>query len=345
MTIEIITPTVEVIDIAQLMNTLPNKNDIVSPCSLLPEYVGRVCFNSYDKLDVDSYLNFNKKGANDAHRSLFEFNNVKVTCSMTQEHQLNQLASFIKDCRFLKFDINESMTNVGTYIGVVNLYGSIRAYIEILEQYLRGDTPEAPPQLYLTLVNVLHSCAKSIFTNWVTYDEIISMYYVYDNVISAYCHRYIDITSSIKLKRNKYNKILIKIISDRGLHNELVRHRMAVFMAESQRYVRYGIGENSKNPFKICIASIHNDDEYYKKLLLDSSQVGFNTYKMLLDAKYKAQVARASLPIATAITYFIYTDIEELYHIASLREASSALPMAQEVAKEIHNQLINKHLI
>jgi len=348
MTVEIISPKVEVYDINELFNSLPIPPiEVPNRCGeRLSEYIGRVCYNSYDKLKGDSFINFNRKAASDAHRSIFEFNNYKLCINVT-ESQLFSIIPYLSSCKYIKFHYtyNEYMKETRYYL--LSIVGSIRSFIEILEQFVLGEAgSNTPVWLFKCIYHMVTSLSTTVIDSWSTISEIIHYNDLITNMIYA-CPSYsfADITHLTSLKNDKYKKFLIKIVSDKGLHNELVRHRPMSVMAESQRYVRYGIGDNVKNPFTICIAAQHLTDDRYTNRVRAASEMAFDYYKELLKLNYPAQQARAALPVATAMTYFIYLDREELNHLLSLRAAKSALPMAQEVSQEIFIQVINKHLI
>ena len=356
MTVEIITPIVEVYDILSLFNSLPIPDEDTiyddllgkrpTACERLSEYIGRVCYNSYDKLTASSYFNFNRKAASDAHRSVFEFNNIRLSINV-KKSQLDQVINTINVSKYLKYQVFDNTPTKDEEYSIVNVYGSIRAFIELIEKLIVSDnTYQYPSWLIKIIDDMAVNLAPSIYWYWSTYEEIQKFLYTVNRLtFKGPSYTYADITTYNSMKNNKFNKFLIKIKSDKGLHNEIVRHRPMAVLAESQRYVRYGIGENAKNPFQVCVAACHMTDEQYINAVKEASEIAYSTYQKLLEDKYKAQLARAVLPVGTAMTYFIYVDRDELNHILSLRAATTALPMAQEVAKEIFIQAINKHLI
>lgn len=114
-------------------------------------------------------------------------------------------------------------------------------------------------------------------------------------------------------------------------------------MAESQRYVRYG-DKDSKNPLELCVASCDYDNPDYINSLELIGEESLTMYYHLLET-LPPQKARAVLPMGTAITHFMYASIEEWEHIFRLRVPKTALPMAQEVTKEIWYQMVSKGFI
>ena len=342
--IEIIKPEVEVLDLEKL------KEDkfgiIASPASRVPEYVGRVCYNSYDNMTEESYKQFNKKAANDSHRSIFEFNNIRISISINSNYSLVNLRSSIRENLFLKYNIISNEEFKGDVCYLVNIYGSCRSYIELLEKVVGGTAhSNFNLWLYVIIFEVMEKIVPSIFSNWSTIKEITKFYSSIKEMTPIPPYSYNDITTNINIKGDKFKKMLVKVVSDKGVHNELVRHRPMSFMAESQRYVRYGNGDNKKNPLRICVSTKDLEDSVYGIPVIESAKQSLNTYIELLDKGYPAQKARAVLPVGTAMTYFMYADLEEWRHVFSLRTSKFALPMAQEIVKEIRDQMVNKQLI
>jgi thymidylate synthase (FAD) len=337
MTINVITPSVKVIN---LQDPMFNKWDIgnVSSTEILSEYVGRTCYNSYDKLTDISYLKFNAGAAKKAHRSIFEFNNICISIQDLVHNEYIDICSLLDECKYIEYDIVENSDI--SYI--INIFGSFRSYIEILEKFINSEFLHVPNiRLFNSIYWALQDDSPNIFTNWSSYNEIDS-YHILMKPDEIYATTYTNITTLLG-GYNRYKKILVEVISDRGLHNEMVRHRPCSFMAESQRYVRYGI--DTINEFSICVATEHINDDIYIENVKKSSEASFNTYLKLLEAGYAPQLSRAVLPIGTSIRYFIYATLAEWHHIFRLRTSKMALPMAQEVVKEIRNQFINKQLL
>ena len=78
MTIKLIKPEVEIVDVSKF-NSLT-----------LMEHIGRVCYNSYDKVSKDSYIKFCQDGEKKGHRSIFEFNTCNLTiCEVSKSELFN----------------------------------------------------------------------------------------------------------------------------------------------------------------------------------------------------------------------------------------------------------------
>ncbi len=99
----------------------------------------------------------------------------------------------------------------------------------------------------------------------------------------------------------------------RALTHQLVRHRLASFNQQSQRYVRYAEGLDVIKPESI--AANPEASEAFDSLM---GQV-METYKAFLDAGVPAEDARYVLPNAAETKIVVTMNIRELLHFFSLR--------------------------
>lgn len=128
----------------------------------------------------------------------------------------------------------------------------------------------------------------------------------------------------------EHSTLSVMFFVDRGVSHELVRHRLAGFAQESQRYVNY-----SKDKFKneINIVDIRKGielDPQMKKLSSFEIDAIFSTwfiamsdaeksYMELIKLGASPQIARSVLPNSTRTTITITANYREWYHILSLR--------------------------
>jgi thymidylate synthase (FAD) len=128
--------------------------------------------------------------------------------------------------------------------------------------------------------------------------------------------------------------ISIKVITDRSVSHEIVRHRMASYAQESQRYINY-----SKDKFGNEITFVKpnyweiNSPSY---LLWESAcRLAEQNYLMLLEDGAKPEEARAILPNSTKTEIVMTMNLREWRHFFELRCAKGAHPMIREVANMI----------
>jgi len=139
----------------------------------------------------------------------------------------------------------------------------------------------------------------------------------------------------------------VKIITDRGISHEIVRHRPSSYAQESTRYCNYC---NSKfnNHISFIIPpwldlpegewtwnNINKSDilaknlvaQYWVKSMLDSEQ----TYNNLISEGWNPERARSVLPNSLKTEIVITADLAEWQHIFKLRIASDAHEQIREI--------------
>ena len=115
----------------------------------------------------------------------------------------------------------------------------------------------------------------------------------------------------------------------RALTHQLVRHRLASFNQQSQRYVAYH-GE----PETVTPPSIESDDGL-NTLFNAAIRGAYDTYAALLEAGIPAEDARYILPSACASKIVVSMNIRELLHFCTLRCCRRAQWEIQELGNRM----------
>lgn len=123
--------------------------------------------------------------------------------------------------------------------------------------------------------------------------------------------------------------ITVKFTISRACSHQLVRHRIASFTQESQRYVDY-----SKNTIKIVLPHDLKDNEFLKSCIYDS----IKTYNQLRTMKIKPEDARYILPNCVATELIVTCNLREWRHIIKLRTTKGA---QQEIRELMSNLLVH----
>lgn len=108
-----------------------------------------------------------------------------------------------------------------------------------------------------------------------------------------------------------------RIVTDRAIANELVRHRLASFCQESTRYVKYDDIEVIAPTFES-----RSDTEEWYCLCCAAERV----YNSLIDNGVTPQMARSVLPLSLKTELFMTANIREWRHIFKLRISPAAHP-------------------
>lgn len=135
----------------------------------------------------------------------------------------------------------------------------------------------------------------------------------------------------------EHGAITVKIVCDRGVSHELVRHRIASFSQESTRYCNY-----SKDKFGDCITVVDiasgfnydlSQETHFKRYLAwqHAMSNAEESYMLMLELGATAQEARSVLPNSLKTEIIITTNPREWRHIFKMRTAQSAHPQMREI--------------
>ncbi len=139
-----------------------------------------------------------------------------------------------------------------------------------------------------------------------------------------------------RLKESKHASVLehgaitVKIVCDRGVSHELVRHRVASFSQESTRYCGYHKGKFGGELTVVRpVFWAEGSAEYF--LWLRACEEAERSYLALIGAGAAPQEARSVLPTSLKTEVIITANPREWLHIFSLRTSSAAHPQMREI--------------
>lgn len=129
------------------------------------------------------------------------------------------------------------------------------------------------------------------------------------------------------------------ITCSRVVSHELVRHRIASYQQESQRYVSY-----NDTPFEDLFIRPPEFEEGTEAGFAFERvcAVSLSEYKQFIADGGKKQIARYLLPNATTTHIIMKANFREWRHMLKLRCHKSAQPEMQTIAWSIHDQLVEK---
>ena len=122
----------------------------------------------------------------------------------------------------------------------------------------------------------------------------------------------------------EHEKLTVRVICDRGVSHEIVRHRIGSYSQESTRYVNYKEGIDVIQPpikDKIALAK-------WEASMIHAE----NTYRDMIELGETAEIARAVLPNALKIEIVITFNLREWRHFFWQRGAKGAHPQIREIA-------------
>lgn len=129
----------------------------------------------------------------------------------------------------------------------------------------------------------------------------------------------------------EHEKVTVRIICDRGVSHEIVRHRLAAYSQESTRYCNYS---NEKYGNEITVIQPFFFEKYpsLKKTWMTSMRESEECYFTLLEKGASAQEARSVLPNSLKTEIVVTYDLREWRHFFTLRAAKTAHPQMQQIA-------------
>lgn len=135
--------------------------------------------------------------------------------------------------------------------------------------------------------------------------------------------------------------VSFKIICDRGVTHELVRHRLASYSQESTRFCDYSAGkfDGELTFIKPCFWT-KEDDNYWRWLM--SMEFIEGNYLTLRASGAKPEEARSILPNSLKTEIFVTMNLREWRHFLKLRTAKAAHPQMREIALKIFSILVEK---
>lgn len=127
-----------------------------------------------------------------------------------------------------------------------------------------------------------------------------------------------------------------RIITDRGISHEIVRHRLASYSQESTRYCNYSKEKFGKEITVIKPSGIEGGDEAIWTVSIMEAE---KNYFELLERGCSPQQARSVLPTCLKTELVMTCNFREWRHFLKLRMPVAAHPDIRIIAEEIWKQL------
>lgn len=129
----------------------------------------------------------------------------------------------------------------------------------------------------------------------------------------------------------EHEKISVRIVCDRGVTHEIVRHRIASYSQESTRYCNYSNEKFGKELTLIKPLFWEESSKEYG-MWLETMQTIENAYNKLIEAGAEPQQARSILPNSLKTEIVVTMNLREWRHFFKLRTAKRAHPQMREIA-------------
>ncbi|HIX77581.1 MAG TPA: FAD-dependent thymidylate synthase [Candidatus Fusicatenibacter merdavium] len=129
----------------------------------------------------------------------------------------------------------------------------------------------------------------------------------------------------------EHEKISVKMVCDRGVTHEIVRHRVASYSQESTRYCNYQKDKFGNELTFIKPVFWSEDSEEYA-VWKNMMQQCEDQYMKLIDLGASPQEARSILPNSLKTEIVVTMNLREWRHFFRLRTAGAAHPQMREIA-------------
>lgn len=129
----------------------------------------------------------------------------------------------------------------------------------------------------------------------------------------------------------EHEKVSVKIICDRGVSHEIVRHRIASYSQESTRYCNY-IKDKFGNELTFIKPIFWAEESPEYKIWFSSMENIEKTYMQLINLGTRPEQARAVLPNSLKTEIIVTMNLREWRHFFKLRTSNRAHPQMREIS-------------
>lgn len=146
----------------------------------------------------------------------------------------------------------------------------------------------------------------------------------------------------------EHESVSVKVICDRGVTHEIVRHRVASYSQESTRYCNYA-KDKFQNQISVTDLSAGfrydlNDPADSRKYQIwrEAMESAEKYYFQMIEAGASPQEARSILPNSLKSELVMTMNLREWRHFLKLRLSSAAHPQIREIAAMILHEFQEK---
>ena len=266
------------------------------------ELAGRVCYKSESRITEDSAEAFCKRILASGHHSVLEHSNVIVKVPRNIFERIRGAMALYEEVTEKKPYL--SYEYLGNQVDAVIVSGNVRAWYDVL--HIGSITLGFAGDPILD-VNDCENLTPYIITPDSLPDHL----------------------------RHRYDRITLRIVCDRGVSHELVRHRVMSFSQESTRYVNYG-----KRGFTFIEPWWWNEMRgVMKHYVLATMQRSADVYQLMIDEGATPQLARSILPNQIKTEVVVTATPLQWAEFLRLRMDKAAHPDMQRIAHMVHDAL------
>lgn len=132
----------------------------------------------------------------------------------------------------------------------------------------------------------------------------------------------------------EHEKLTVRIVCDRGVSHEIVRHRIASYSQESTRYCNYSL-DQYHNEVSFIRPPFWAEDSEQFRLWKRAMEAAEESYLTLLRLGAAPQEARSVLPNSLKTEIIVTMNLREWRHFFRLRTDKAAHPQIREIAQPL----------
>ncbi len=136
----------------------------------------------------------------------------------------------------------------------------------------------------------------------------------------------------------EHEKITVRLVCDRGVTHELVRHRIASYSQESTRYCNYS-QDKFGNEITFIEPCFWQKNSANYQVWQQAMEFAEKTYNKLIEDGATPQEARSVLPNSLKTEIVVTMNLREWRHFFRLRAAKRAHPQMREIALMLLREL------
>jgi thymidylate synthase (FAD) len=271
------------------------------------EACGRLCYKSEDKISEDSADPFIRGIVKHGHNSVMEMAALTLKVAVDTESIVSQFLAIIP--KYIHFDRLDKK--------VLLITGTVRAFRELYR-----DNPGV--KLMKGIACFLGERYPLFFFDLVPKRGWLPQTGVDIEKLSL---AEVDELSADLLAKHRY--IAVRLVTNRAVTHEIVRHRPCSFLQESQRYCRYSDAKfGSEITFIKPMFFEEGSQEY--AMWREAMEKTEALYLKLLETS-SPQAARTVLPNSCKTEIIVFANMLEWLHIFRLRTPRNAEPSMREL--------------
>ena len=299
--------------------------------------IARICYKSENKADDESNKRLIENLIKNKHSAMLEHEDYIFGVSYVFQEQFQKRISIIESYFGVKLFL---LITQNTISGNIRAWRNFYKYCFLIPaelKYIGEDLDPFPIPI---------AFKDNIFFNDVFENQNVSLiksdkpYYYIQDVPELSLIEKTDLSEKMDILA--HYRISAKIICDRGISHEIVRHRNFSFAQESSRYVNY----NKKGVEFIDYAEYNKLNNPMLNLLVSmNNEATTDMYNGIINNGYEPQLARAVLPHNLKTEIVVTGNIREWLHFFNLRlfeRTGKAHPLIKELAKQLFDDFEDK---